>query len=54
MAERSEKSDGKDASKLLGKYLAMFTESWEYAQQNYHTIWENNWKLYRNIRKQHN
>ena len=54
MAERSEKSDGKDASKLLGKYLAMFTESWEYAQQNYHTIWENNWKLYRNIRTQHN
>ena len=29
MAERSEKSDGKDANKLLGKYLAMFTESWE-------------------------
>lgn len=54
MAERSEKSDGKDASKLLGKYLAMFTESWEYAQQNYHNIWENNWKLYRNIRTQHN
>lgn len=54
MAERSEKSDGKDASKLLSKYLAMFTESWEYAQQNYHTIWENNWKLYRNIRTQHN
>lgn len=54
MAERSEKSDGKDASKLLGKYLSMFTESWEYAQQNYHTIWENNWKLYRNIRTQHN
>ena len=53
MAERSEKSDGKDASKLLSKYLAMFTESWEYAQQNYHTIWENNWKLYRNIRTQH-
>lgn len=53
MAERSEKSDGKDTSKLLGKYLAMFTESWEYAQQNYHTIWENNWKLYRNIRTQH-
>lgn len=54
MAERSEKSDGKDANKLLGKYLAMFTESWEYVQQNYHTIWENNWKLYRNIRTQHN
>lgn len=54
MAERSEKSDGKDASKLLSKYLSMFTESWEYAQQNYHTIWENNWKLYRNIRTQHN
>ena len=54
MAERSEISDGKDANKLLGKYLAMFTESWEYAQQNYHTIWENNWKLYRNIRTQHN
>lgn len=54
MAERSEKSDGKDAGKLLSKYLSMFTESWEYAQQNYHTIWENNWKLYRNIRTQHN
>ena len=44
---------GKDAKKddpVLSKYLKMFDASWTYAQQNYHQVWENNWKLYRNIR----
>lgn len=53
---KAKKSDDtkKSTDKLLGKYLKMFTESWEYAQQNYHETWENNWKLYRNIRTKRN
>ena len=53
---KAKKSDDtkKSTDKLLSKYLKMFTESWEYAQQNYHETWENNWKLYRNIRTKRN
>ena len=40
--------------KTLQKYLKMFNESWTYAQDNYHTRWENNWKLYHNIRVKRN
>ena len=47
MAER--KSQSKKDPKLE-KWLKMFEESWTYAQQNYHERWENNYKLYRNIR----
>ena len=55
MAKTAKKDDAKKSEdKLLGKYLKMFTESWEYAQQNYHQTWENNWKLYRNIRTKRN
>lgn len=55
MAKTAKKDDAKKSEdKLLGKYLKMFTESWEYAQQNYHVTWENNWKLYRNIRTNRN
>jgi hypothetical protein len=54
MAKAKAESDKKQSDKLLGKYLKMFTDSWTYAQQNYHTTWENNWKLYRNIRVKHN
>jgi len=55
MAKTAKKDDAKKSEdKLLGKYLKMFTESWEYAQQNYHETWENNWKLYRNIRTKRN
>ncbi len=55
MAKTAKKDDAKKSEdKLLGKYLKMFTESWEYAQQNYHETWENNWKLYRNIRTNRN
>lgn len=55
MAKAKKTDDTKKSSdKLLGKYLKMFTESWEYAQQNYHQTWENNWKLYRNIRTKRN
>ena len=55
MARTAKKDDAKKSEdKLLGKYLKMFTESWEYAQQNYHETWENNWKLYRNIRTKRN
>lgn len=32
------------------KWLQKFTDSWTYAQQNYHERWERNWKLYHNIR----
>lgn len=55
MAKSAKNTDAKKSEdKLLGKYLKMFTESWEYAQQNYHETWENNWKLYRNIRTKRN
>jgi len=55
MAKSAKNTDAKKSDdKLLGKYLKMFTESWEYAQQNYHQTWENNWKLYRNIRTKRN
>jgi len=56
MATKSAKNTDakKSDDKLLGKYLKYFTESWEYAQQNYHQTWENNWKLYRNIRTKRN
>ena len=37
-------------SKHLQKWLQKFDDSWLYAQQNYHQRWENNWKLYHNIR----
>lgn len=46
----SEDSTNKD----LQKWLKKFTESWEYAQQNYHKRWENNWKLYHNKRVKRN
>ena len=46
-------SDAKEQS-VLGKYMKMFNDSWTYAQQNYHQVWENNWKLYRNIRVKRN
>ena len=55
MAKPAKKDDAKKSEdKQLSKYLRMFTESWEYAQQNYHETWENNWKLYRNIRIKRN
>lgn len=49
------KKESKDDGSKLNKWLKMFTESWEYAQQNYHLTWENNWKLYRNqrVRRDH-
>ena len=55
MARTAKKDDAKKSEdKLLSKYLKMFTDSWTYAQQNYHQTWENNWKLYRNIRTKRN
>ena len=48
MAERKQSDSSKDPN--LQKWLAKFTNSWTYAQQNYHERWERNWKLYRNIR----
>ena len=50
MAKAKSESGKQFEDKGLGKYMRMFTESWTYAQQNYHENWENNWKLYRNIR----
>ncbi|TWO99372.1 hypothetical protein EUA79_00515 [TM7 phylum sp. oral taxon 351] len=49
LTEQKKKQSGeKDAE--LTKWLSKFERSWNYAKQNYHQKWENNWKLYRNIR----
>ena len=47
VAERKSQSK-KDAN--LQKWLGKFTDSWLYAQQNYHQRWERNWSLYHNKR----
>ena len=47
MSERKSQSR-KDTN--CEKWLQKFTDSWTYAQQNYHERWERNWKLYHNIR----
>ena len=52
MAKSAKTSDANKS--VLGKYMKMFNDSWTYAQQNYHQVWENNWKLYRNIRVKRN
>ena len=56
MATKTAKSsdDAKENNSTLGKYLKKFMDSWTYAQQNYHQVWEDNWKLYRNIRVKRN
>lgn len=51
---KSAKSSSDANKSVLGKYMRMFNNSWTYAQQNYHQVWENNWKLYRNIRVRKN
>lgn len=49
LTEQKKKQSGeKDAE--LTKWLSKFERSWNYAKQNYHQKWENNWKLYHNIR----
>lgn len=51
MPKRDQLSDeNKIKDNKLAKYLRYFTDSWTYAQQNYHQKWEDNWKLYKNIR----
>ena len=52
MAKSAKTSDANKS--VLGKYMKMFNDSWTYAQQNYHQVWEDNWKLYRNIRVKRN
>jgi len=47
--EQKKKQSGEKDTKLT-KWLGKFERSWNYAKQNYHQKWENNWKLYRNIR----
>lgn len=49
LAEQKKKQSGEKDTKLT-KWLGKFERSWNYAKQNYHQKWENNWKLYRNIR----
>ena len=49
MTEQKKKQSGEKDTKLT-KWLGKFERSWNYAKQNYHQKWENNWKLYRNIR----
>ena len=51
---KSAKSSSDANKTVLGKYMKMFNDSWTYAQQNYHQTWEDNWKLYRNIRVKKN
>lgn len=49
LTEQKKKQSGeKDAE--LTRWLSKFERSWNYAKQNYHQKWENNWKLYHNIR----
>ena len=49
LTEQKKKQSGeKDAE--LTKWLSKFERSWNYAKQNCHQKWENNWKLYHNIR----
>lgn len=55
MAKKAAKSnDTKNDDPVLSKFIKFFTDSWTYAQQNYHETWERNWKLYRNIRTEKN
>lgn len=49
LTEQKKKQSGEKDTKLT-KWLSKFEHSWNYAKQNYHQKWENNWKLYRNIR----
>lgn len=49
LTEQKKKQSGEKDTKLT-KWLGKFERSWNYAKQNYHQKWENNWKLYRNIR----
>lgn len=49
LTEQKKKQFGEKDTKLT-KWLGKFERSWNYAKQNYHQKWENNWKLYRNIR----
>lgn len=53
MAKKPTTTTKKD-NPVLSRFLKYFTDSWTYAQQNYHQIWERNWKLYRNIRTEKN
>lgn len=54
MAKSAKSSSDAKNDTVLSKYLKMFNDSWSYAQQNYHQVWEDNWKLYRNIRVKRN
>ena len=49
LTEQKKKQSVEKDTKLT-KWLGKFERSWNYAKQNYHQKWENNWKLYRNIR----
>ena len=54
MAKNAKSSSDAKIDKTLSDFLKKFTDSWTYAQQNYHQVWDNNWKLYRNIRVKRN
>ena len=53
MAKKPTTTTKKD-NPVLSRFVKYFTDSWTYAQQNYHQTWERNWKLYRNIRTEKN
>lgn len=49
IVSNTQKSSKKqEETSSLKKWLKMFDDSWTYAQQNYHTRWEENFKLYHN------
>lgn len=54
MAKNAKSSSDAKIDKTFSDFLKKFTDSWTYAQQNYHQVWDNNWKLYRNIRVKRN
>jgi hypothetical protein len=41
---KSQTKKSKDEDSKLQKYLKYFTDSWTYAQQNFHQRSERNWK----------
>lgn len=45
---KSQTKKSTDEDSKLQKYLKYFTDSWTYAQQNFHQRWERNWKAYNN------
>jgi hypothetical protein len=50
VVSEKKKSDKFDDATVLESTLERFKNSWDYASRQYHDKWEENWKLYNNIR----